>query len=90
MPLSETCDSVKRKPVNETSFYYIEPKFQQTITHLCLISEPRELLQIAANISLAQGRLFPEKMRKPGGLFPHTAARTFQLKSKTNERFKQI
>ena len=76
---------VKRKNVNKTSFYYIEPEVEQTISHLCLISEPRELIQVVAYFSLEHERIFPKKMHKPGGLFPHTAARTFQLSLKLTQ-----
>lgn len=67
------------RPVEETSFYYIEPGVQQTITYLALIPTPRDLVQVVAEFSLEQRRIFPTKKVGPTGLFPHTAARTFQL-----------
>jgi hypothetical protein len=70
---------VAGKPDEEASFYYIEPGVEQIISHLCLVSEPRELLQVFAMFSLEQRRLFPKRMRDPQGLYPHTVARTFQV-----------
>jgi hypothetical protein len=67
------------KPIEETSFYYIEPSVRQTISYLALIPEPRELLQVFAMFSLEQKRLFPERQREASGLYPHTAARTYQV-----------
>lgn len=72
---------VRGKTIDETSFYYVEPGVSQSITYLCLISEPRELLQAFAMFSLEQKRLFPKKFRSPKGLYPHTAARTFPLRA---------
>jgi len=72
---------VEGKPIEDTSFYYIEPEVEQTISYLCLVSNPRELLQVFAMFSLEQTRLFPKTTRGPKGLYPHTTARTFQLKS---------
>jgi hypothetical protein len=67
------------RPIEETSFYYVEPGIQQTITYLALIPEPRELLQIFASFSLEQERLFPERQTGKSGLYPHTSARTYQV-----------
>lgn len=71
--------SVKDKPPEETSFYYIEPGVEQTITYLTLIPEPRELLQVVAEFSLAQRRIFPEQRLLPGGPYPHSSARTYGI-----------
>ena len=60
---------VKYKPIEETSFYYIEPGVEQTISHLALITEPRELIQIFAKFSLEQKRIFPFRA---GSLFNFT------------------
>ncbi|MDD5323349.1 MAG: hypothetical protein PHD43_22605 [Methylococcales bacterium] len=49
---------VKDKPVEDTSFYYIEPGVEQTVSYLTLITEPRELVQIYAKFSFEQKRLF--------------------------------
>ncbi len=70
---------VKDKPVEKTSFYYIEPGVEQTIHYLALITEPRELIQIDASFSLRQERFSLEDMRTKKGLYPHSAARTFQI-----------
>ena len=70
---------VKHKPLNETSFYYIEPGVTQTISYLELIKQPRELIQIYAKFSLEQKRIFPEKDIGEKKVFPHTAAKTFQI-----------
>jgi hypothetical protein len=70
---------VKGREEEDSSFYYIEPAVEQTISHLCLITEPRELLQVFAMFSLEQRRLFPRRIRGQKGLYPHTAATTFQL-----------
>jgi hypothetical protein len=70
---------VKKKDVKTTSFYYIEPGVEQTITYFCLLSEPREFVQAWAKFSLEQERLFPENLRGPKGLYPHTAARIFRV-----------
>jgi hypothetical protein len=70
---------VPGKPLEETSFYYIEPSVQQTIAYLAMIPEPRELLQVFAMFSLEQERLFPERVIGKSGLYPHTAARTYQV-----------
>ena len=70
---------VRGKPPEETSFYYIEPGIEQTITYLTLIPEPRELLQVVAEFSFAQLRIFPKQRRLPGGPYPHTAARTYGI-----------
>jgi hypothetical protein len=70
---------VEGKTDEKASFYYIEPQVEQSITYLCLITEPRELLQVFAMFSLEQERLFPKKTLGPRGLYPHTAARTFAL-----------
>ena len=72
---------VKDRPVSEeTSFYYIEPGIEQIITHVCLISEPRELLQVFAMFNLEQLRLFPEITIGPNKLYPHTASKIYSLK----------
>ena len=73
--------NVKGIPVEETSFYYIEPNIEQTIQYLVLTTEPRELIQIQAKFSFEQKRIFPSKEVGEKGLFPHTAARTFQINS---------
>jgi len=70
---------VKDLPVEKTSFYYIEPGIEQTITYLALITEPRELVQIYAKFSLEQERIFPKKDVGPTGMYPHTAARTYAI-----------
>ncbi|HLO15971.1 MAG TPA: hypothetical protein VK206_14155 [Anaerolineales bacterium] len=72
---------VNEKPIEETSFYYIEPGVEQTISYLTLITEPRELVQIYAKFSLEQKRIFPKKDVGEKGIYPHTAARTYQLNS---------
>jgi len=74
---------VKDKPVEETSFYYIEPGIEQTISYLTLITEPRELVQIYAKFSHEQKRIFPTMDVGEKGLYPHTAARTYKLKAKS-------
>ncbi len=66
-------------PIEKSSFYYIEPGVEQVITYLCLISEPRELIQVFAKFNLDQKRLFPEKEKGRKGLYPHTAAKTFPI-----------
>jgi hypothetical protein len=71
---------VRDKPVEETSFYYMEPGVEQTITYLTLIPKPVELLQVVAEFSFAQRRIFPKQRRLPGGPYPHTAARTYRVK----------
>jgi hypothetical protein len=71
---------VKDRPIEETSFYYIEPGVEQTISYLTLITEPRELVQIYARFSLEQKRLFPERSVGEKGLYPHTAAKTYQVR----------
>lgn len=73
---------VEGEAVEEASFYYIEPEVEQTITHLCLISHPRELIQVFAMFNFEKRRLFPERVRGANGMFPHTAARTFPLETK--------
>jgi hypothetical protein len=70
---------VEGRPIEETSFYYIEPGVKQTITYLALITEPRELIQVFAQFSLEQKRIFPEKIVGEMKVYPHTAARTYQL-----------
>jgi hypothetical protein len=70
---------VKGKPVELTSFYYIEPHVSQTISFCTLIPQPRELLQVFIQFSLAQQRIFPKATRFPTGLYPHTAAKTYKL-----------
>ena len=50
---------VEGRKVEDTSFYDIEPGVEQTISYLCLISKPRELVQAFAMFSLEQRRLFP-------------------------------
>ena len=72
---------VKDRTVEETSFYYIEPGVEQTISYLTLISEPRQLVQIYAKFSLEQKRIFPTKDVGEKGVYPHTAARTYKLNS---------
>jgi hypothetical protein len=80
---------VDGRPPEETSFYYIEPGVEQTVTYLCLIPEPRELLQVFAMFSLEQVRLFPDTMLGPKGLYPHTAARTFQLPRGCDDKLRE-
>jgi hypothetical protein len=72
---------VEGKNVEDTSFYYIEPGVEQTISYLTLITEPRELVQIYAKFSLEQKRLFPKREIGEKGVYPHTAARTFKVNS---------
>jgi hypothetical protein len=72
---------VKDKSIEETSFYYIEPGVEQTISYLTLITEPRELVQVHAKFSLEQKRIFPTKDVGEKGVYPHTAARTYKLNS---------
>jgi hypothetical protein len=72
---------VKNKPIEETSFYYIEPGVAQTISYLALIPEPRELVQILAKFNLEQKRMFPIPDAGKKGLYPHTAARTYKIDS---------
>jgi hypothetical protein len=68
------------KPIEETSFYYIEPGVEQEITYLALIPQPSELLQVVAQFSLIQKRIFPKEIRATtGDLYPHTVARTYQV-----------
>jgi hypothetical protein len=69
------------KPIEKTSFYYMEPGTSQIIDYLALISEPDELLTVIAKFSLEQSRIFPEQNRTGSGLYPHTASKTYQLKS---------
>jgi len=71
--------AVEGKPAEKTSFYYIEPGVEQTITYLALIPAPRELLQVHARFNFEQKRLFPRQVREQGGLYPHTASRTYQV-----------
>jgi len=78
------CFPVKGKPIEATSFYYIEPGVKQTITYLALITEPRELIQVSAQFSLEQKRIFPEKILGDMQVYPHTAARTYQLDAQGN------
>ncbi len=80
---------VENRPIEETSFYYIEPGVEQTVTYLCLVPEPRELLQVFAMFSLERVRLFPQKALGPKGLYPHTAARTFQLREASDDTLKE-
>lgn len=70
---------VEGMPVEKTSFYYVEPGVEQTITYLALIPEPRELIQVYARFSLEQERIFPQREVGAKRLFPHTAARTYQV-----------
>jgi hypothetical protein len=70
---------VSGKPLEETAFYYVEPGVEQTIHYLTLIPKPRELLQVVAEFSLAQRRIFPKERRLPGGPYPHSAVRTFGI-----------
>jgi hypothetical protein len=72
---------VSGRPIEETSFYYVEPGVEQTISYLTLVAEPRELLQVHARFSLEQERLFPTKALGDKGIYPHSAARTYKLKS---------
>ncbi len=65
----------------KSSFYYIEPGVQQSIKHLFLIPEPREFIQVAAQFSLEDERIFPKIKRKKGGLFPHTVSKIFSVKN---------
>ncbi len=71
---------VEKKPVAETSFYYIEPGVVQTIHFLALITEPRDLIQIDASFSMRNRRFSLEDMRTEKGLYPHGAVRTFQVR----------
>lgn len=79
---------VKSKPVEITSFYYIEPDVEQTIHYLALITEPQELLQIIGKFSLEQKRIVlhkdkqnkQDKDKQNKQLFPHTVARTYQIR----------
>jgi hypothetical protein len=70
---------VEGLPREKTSFYYIEPEVEQTIHYLAPITEPRELLQVIGKFSLEQKRIFPSKDREDTKVFPHTAARTYQI-----------
>lgn len=70
---------VQGKPLEETSFYYIEPGVEQTITYLTLVPEPRELLQVVGEFSFAQKRIFPQQRRLPEGPYPHSAVRTYGI-----------
>lgn len=72
---------VKDKPIEETSFYYIEPGIEQTISYLTLVTEPREVVQIYAKFSLEQKRIFPTTDVGEKGVYPHTAARTYKVNS---------
>ena len=72
---------VKDNPIEETSFYYIEPGIEQTISYLTLIAEPREVVQIYAKFSLEQKRIFPKSDVGAKGVYPHTAARTYKVDS---------
>jgi hypothetical protein len=72
---------VNDRPVEETSFYYIEPGIEQTISYLTLITEPREVVQIYAKFSLEQERLFPTREVGAKGIYPHTAARSYKVNS---------
>jgi len=71
---------VKKKPIEKTSFYYIEPGVVQTIHFLALITEPRDLLQIIALFNIRQRRFSLEDMKTEKGLYPHGAVRTFQIR----------
>jgi hypothetical protein len=62
-------------------FYYIEPGIEQIISYLCVIREPKEILQVRGLFSLEQQRLFPKESMGSMGLYPHTAERTYQLDS---------
>ena len=82
--------ALRKSLINKHSCYYIEPNVEQTIHYLALIPQPRELLQVVAKFSLEPKRIFPHKERTENkGLFrkpyplPHTAARTYQIDSKT-------
>ena len=70
---------VPGRPVEETSFYYIEPGVEQTVSYLALVSEPRQLIQIYAKFSLEQERIFPTRDIGSKGVYPHTAARTYKI-----------
>jgi hypothetical protein len=70
---------VEGKPIELTSFYYIEPSVTQTIAFSTLIPQPRELLQVFVQFSLTQRRIFPHRLRLPDGLYPHTAVRTYKI-----------
>jgi hypothetical protein len=70
---------VENKQAEDTSFYYIEPGIEQTISYLALISEPRELVQVQGKFSLEQKRIFPFKDKGEKELYPHTAVRTYKL-----------
>jgi hypothetical protein len=72
---------VKDKAVEKSSFYYIEPGVEQTISYLTLVTEPRELVQIYARFSLEQKRIFPQKAVGQKRIYPATAARTYKLNS---------
>lgn len=71
--------AVEGKPIEQTSFYYIEPTVSQTISYCTLIPQPRELLQVFVQFSMEQTRLFPMQTRRPMGLYPHTSAQTYKL-----------
>ena len=70
---------VENKPVNKTSFYYIEPGNEQIITHVCLIAEPRELIQVFALFNFEQSRLFPEIKKGRKRLYPQSATKIYSL-----------
>jgi len=70
---------VEDKPIEKTSFYYVEPGVTQTITYLTLITQPNELLQIVGKFSLVQKRIFPKRTRMLRGLYPHTVSKTYQI-----------
>lgn len=72
---------VEGKSIDESSFYYIEPSVDQVIDFLALIPEPSDLLQVVGLFSLEQTRLFPQKRIGSKGLYPHTAASTYQIDS---------
>jgi hypothetical protein len=70
---------VRDRPINLTSFFYVEPGIEQVITYVAAITSPREVLQLYAEFSLAQERLFPGATRSSGGLYPHNIARTYAV-----------
>jgi hypothetical protein len=76
---------IANKPIHKTSFYYIEPGVEQNITHVCLISEPLELIQVFAKSNLDQSRLFPEVTRGSKKLYPQSIYKIYALNKEKNE-----
>lgn len=62
-----------------TFFYYIEPGVTQKIRFLALIPEPRDVIRILAEFSLAGERLAAGTKYLPGGVWPHQAVKLFKL-----------